>query len=169
VPESLVVDLGRGFRELLDALPIREAAAVARARVFSNAGRGEQTRGLFALVELYRAGPRQVWAPILLDVLAPGLLRSLQRLREEPPFMDPGDIAQQLVVELLHAAAYMPLPEDPAHLRRRLLARANQGVRRILARERRRQSGQVAFVEAAPVAETRRKSVAGFMGIHDGG
>jgi hypothetical protein len=98
-----------------------------------------------ALVLLYRSGPRQIWAPVLLDLLAPALLARLQRLRLEPPFMEEEDIRQQLVVELLRAAAYMPLPENSGFLRRRLLDRANQGVWRRLARESRRQRRQKSY------------------------
>jgi hypothetical protein len=98
-----------------------------------------------ALVLLYRTGPRPIWAPVLLDFLAPALLARLQRLRVEPPYMEEDDLRQQLVVELLHAAAVMPLPEEPTYLRRRLLDRANQGVRRPLARERRRQKRQKSY------------------------
>jgi hypothetical protein len=56
--------------------------------------------------------------------------------------MDAEDLSQQLVLELLLTAARMPLPTNPGYLRRRLMARANQGVRRWLEREGRRQRGQ---------------------------
>ena len=59
--------------------------------------------------------------------------------------MDEEDIRQQLVLELLHAAATMPLPAEPGYLKSRLMARANQGVRRWLAREGRRQLRQQSF------------------------
>ena len=56
--------------------------------------------------------------------------------------IDPEDVRQQLILELLQAAATMPLPENPCYLRRALMARANQGVRRRLVVERRRQLTQ---------------------------
>src|SRR4029077_5941982 len=99
-------------------------------------------RILMAIVLAYKAGPRKVWGPVLLDVMAPSLLARLRRLRAEPPVVDGEDIRQQLVLELLHAAARMPLPEEPGYLRSRLMARANQGVRRRLQREHRRQARQ---------------------------
>ena len=77
-----------------------------------------------------------------LTVVAPAILDRLQHLQAKPPVDDPEDVRQQLIVELLQAAASMPLPENPCYLRRALIARANQGVRRRLARERRIQFEQ---------------------------
>jgi hypothetical protein len=59
--------------------------------------------------------------------------------------METEDLRQQLIFEVLRAAADMPLPANPSYLRRRLMARANQGVRRWLEREGRRQRGQRSF------------------------
>ena len=118
---------------------------VERARDSSNRRRSERSLGLLAVVLAYRAGPRRVWGPVLLDLLAPAMLARLQRLRAEPPVMDEEDLRQQLVLEVLRAAAGMPLPENPIYLRSRLMARANQGVWRWLAREGRRQSRQHSF------------------------
>lgn len=142
---SLSADLREGFRRMDDGLSEADRIAVARARVLLNGRSGGRVSGLFAVVLAYRAGPRRIWGPVLLDVLAPALLASLQRLRPYPPVMDAEDIRQQLVVEVLQAAAAMPLPANPNYLRRRLMARANQGVRRWLEREGRRQRGQRSF------------------------
>ena len=145
---SLTVDLRDAYRQAAAGAPEEERAAFAQMRVLYRRGREERAASLFSLVLLYRAGPRQIWGPLLLDLLAPALLIRLQRLRQEPPFMDEEDVRQQLVVELLQAAAKMPLPENPNFLRSRLLARTNQEVRRKLAREHRRQARQ-----SAPEAE----------------
>jgi hypothetical protein len=142
---SLVVDLRDGYREVACALSEESSALLARARDSSNAGRRERGRSLRAIVDAYRAGPRELWGPVLLDLLAPALLARLQRLRAEPPAMDEEDIRQQLVLELLRAAATMPLPAEPGYLKSRLVARANQGVRRWLAREGCRQMRQQSF------------------------
>jgi hypothetical protein len=77
--------------------------------------------------------------------MAPAILASLQRLRELPPVMDAEDLRQYLILEVLSAAGEMPLPANPAYMRRRLMARANQGVRRWLERESRRQRRQRSF------------------------
>ena len=142
---SLISDLSAGYRQVQEVLSDRERAELARARDPSMQGRSQRGRSLVALVQLYRVGPRQLWAPVLLDLLAPAMLRRLQRLRDEPPVMVEEDIRQQLVLELLHAAATMPLPNNPAHVKAALLHRANQGVRRKLARERRRQRRQGSY------------------------
>lgn len=102
----------------------------------------ERGAKLEALVTAYRSGPRALWAPVLLDSLAWGLVASMRRLRREPPFMAEEDIGQHLVMALLSAAADMPLGGTCAYLDRRLLARANQLVRRCLERERRRLARQ---------------------------
>ena len=98
-----------------------------------------------AIVLAYREGPREVWGPILLEVLAPALLARLRRLRTEPPVVDDEDIRQQLVMEVLLAAARMPLPKEASYLRSRLMARANVAVRRWLQREYRQQTRQDSF------------------------
>jgi hypothetical protein len=54
------------------------------------------------------------------------------------------DIRQQLVVELLHLAETLPL-RDGRYLKRRLLLRTNQAVRRWLENECCRRRGQVSF------------------------
>jgi hypothetical protein len=142
---SFVADLRDGYQEVAYALSEESSDLRARARDSSNAGRGERGRSLRAIVDAYRVGPRELWGPVLLDLLAPALLARLQRLRAEPPAMDEEDIRQQLVLELLHAAATMPLPAEPGYLKSRLMARANQGVWRRLAREGRRQLRQQSF------------------------
>ena len=142
---SLSVELREAFREVADELPEAERGVVARVRDSSKRRRSERSLGLLAVVLAYRAGPRRVWGPVLLDLLAPALLARLQRLRAEPPVMDEEDLRQQLVLEVLRAAAAMPLPANPGYLRSRLMARANQGMWRWLAREGRRQSGQRSF------------------------
>jgi hypothetical protein len=141
---SLGVELREARRRVASTFPEFEAVALMQPRV-SSYRRGERPPGLMAVVLAYRSGPREFWGPVLLDLLAPALLASLQRLRPHPPVIDAEDLRQQLVLELLRAAAGMPLPTNPSYLRRRLMARANQGVRRRLEREGRRQRGQRSF------------------------
>jgi hypothetical protein len=138
---SLTADLREAYRRSSGGLPEKSRLSRVRARATYTDG-GERSRRLMVVVLAYRSGPRQRWAPILLDLLAPALLASLRRLRPEPPVLTEEDIRQQLVVEVLQAAATMPLPAKLSYLRRRLVARANQGVRRWLERERRRQGRQ---------------------------
>jgi len=139
---SFVADLADGYQKVACALSEESSALRARARDSSNAGRRERGRSLRAIVDAYRAGPRELWGSVLLDLLAPALLARLQRLRTELPVIDEEDIRQQLVFELLRAAARMPLPSEDRYLKTALIARANQGVCRWLAREARRQMNQ---------------------------
>jgi hypothetical protein len=72
--------------------------------------------------------------------MAPSLVWRLQRLWSATPSVDAEDIRQQLILELLRAGVSMPLPPHPSYLRRWLMARANQGVRRWLVKELRRKA-----------------------------
>jgi hypothetical protein len=110
---------------------------VARARATSNEASGDRDRLLEQIIRAYRSGAREIWAAVLLDLLTPALVDRLKRYRPEPPALDQEDIRQQLVLELLRAAASMPLPTGAGYVERRLVLRAGQGVRRWLARERR--------------------------------
>jgi hypothetical protein len=139
---SLTVDVHEGYQQAAEALNEEGHALVAAARGRRSRDGG---RSLMAIVLAYREGPRKVWGPVLLELMAPSLLARLRRLRTEPPVMEAEDVRQQLVVELLLAAARMPLPQEPGYLRSRLMARANQGVRRRLRREARRQARQESF------------------------
>jgi len=141
---SLAVELREARCQLGRVYPELELDIASRVRVLSNGRRGRRPV-LMAVVLAYRSEPRQVWGPVLLDVLAPALIAYLQRLRAHPPVMETEDLRQQLIFEVLRAAADMPLPANPSYLRRRLMARANQGVRRWLEREGRRQRGQRSF------------------------
>ena len=150
---SFVADLRAGYQEVACALSEESSALLAGARDSSNAGRRERGRSLRAIVDAYRAGPRELWGSVLLDLLAPALLARLQRLRTELPVIDEEDIRQQLVFELLRAAARMPLPREDRYLKTALIARANQGVCRWLAREARRQMIQ----QSVEAMEERRR------------
>jgi hypothetical protein len=110
---------------------------VSRARATTNEASGERDRLLLEIVLAYRRGPQNPWAAALLDLLTPAVLERLKRYDSEPPAIDPEDIRQQFVLELLTAAAKMPLPPGSGFIERRLILRAGQGVRRWLARERR--------------------------------
>src|SRR5260370_15509147 len=142
---SFVADLRDGYKEAACALSEESSALGARARDSANGGRRERGRSLRAIVDAYRAGPRELWGSILIDLLAPALLARLQRLRTELPLIDEEDIRQQLVFEFLRGAARMPLPSEDRYLKTALIARANQGVCRWLAREARRQMNQQSF------------------------
>lgn len=87
----------------------------------------------------YRRGPKTFWGPLLLELLAPKLTRKLARLSSVPPFVQPEDLAQLLVLELLQAASTFPLPADTRRWERSLRLEAVKQVTRSMKREGRRQ------------------------------
>jgi hypothetical protein len=100
---------------------------------------------LAATIRAYRRGPAGLWAPILLSMLGPALVRAAARLQVQPPAVDDEDIDQQIVMEALRAAAEMPLPDECRFVQRRLVLLASKRLRRWLERERRRQTSQESF------------------------
>jgi len=156
---SLSVDLRDGYRELARQVGEGVRLDLVRTRDLFNGGRLRRGEALLSAVIADRAGPKTIWGPVLLDLLAPAILDRLQHLKARPPVIDPEDVRQQLIFELLQAAGTMPLPENPCYLRRALMARANQGVRRKLVSERWRQLTQARLedvtTDARPAPRTR--------------
>lgn len=99
---------------------------------------------LTELVGHYRSGHREVWGPVLLEVMAPALFSQLERYRPQGPVVDSDDLAQQMLVEVLEAALSVPLPPGTQHVEQRLLWRVTKRMQRQLQRELRRRRGQVA-------------------------
>jgi hypothetical protein len=141
---SLADDLREGYRRVAAALPEEAIALVARARD-PRTSLAERNRYLAEVINAYRRGPRRLWGPVVLDLLAPAILERLQRLRVQPPAIDEEEVRQQFVAEVLRAAAYIPLPDHPGWVKGQILSRANQAVRRWLAREARRQGRQDSY------------------------
>jgi hypothetical protein len=133
---SLASQTRDGFEQAEGSLG-KNQGLVTRARATANERSGERDRLLGEIVWAYRSGDRPVWGAVLLDLLTPALLKKLQRYSPEEPVVDLEDIRQQLVVELLQAAATMPFSPAADFVERRLVLRAGQGVRRWLSRERR--------------------------------
>ena len=158
---SLSLDLRDGYRDLARQMGEAWRLELFPSRVLFNGGRPRRGALLRSVVLAYRAGPKSTWGPVLLELMAPAILDRLQHLQAKPPVIDPEDVRQQLIVELLLAAASMPLPENTCYLRRALMARANQGVRRKVAREGRIQLKQDPLddfptdAERAPSARAR--------------
>jgi len=142
---SLAADLSEDYRRAEGDLPEPASALLSRARDSSIYGTRERDRLLTDIVAAYRAGPRQLWAPVILDLLAPALVELLPLLRPELPVVDNEEIRQQLVMETLRAAAVMPIHERGGDTKVRLLARAYKYVVRWLVREGSRQHCQLSF------------------------
>jgi hypothetical protein len=81
---------------------------------------------------------------VILDLLAPSLVELLAWLRPEPPTFDEEEIRQQLVMEVLRAAASIPI-RDGFDMKVRLLARTYKYVVRRLGREGVRQRAQSSY------------------------
>ena len=142
---NLATDLRQGYKQVAEALAGGELELLARARDSANRTPAERNQLLGKIVAAYQRGPRQLWAPVILDLLAPALLDSLQWLRPEPPVVDDEEIRQQLVMEALRAAATIPIQTGGRRLKIRLLSQANRAVVRWLEEERIRQSWQQSF------------------------
>jgi hypothetical protein len=98
-----------------------------------------QDRVLAATLRAFRAGPASVWGPVVLEMLAPALVKLACRTLPVSPGIDEEDIQQQVIYEALRAATMMPLPPDCRFVQARLVKLANKRLRRWLAREQRRQ------------------------------
>lgn len=142
---NLATDLRQGYDQVAEALAGSELELLARARDSTNRTPAERNQILGKIVAAYQRGPRQLWAPVILDLLAPALLDSLQWLRPEPPVVDDEEIRQQLVMEVLRAAETIPIQTGGRRLKIRLLYQANRAVVRWLGEERSRQSWQQSF------------------------
>jgi hypothetical protein len=138
------IELRKGYEQVAASLPTEALERVARARDSINAELAERNRLLAEVVTAYRAGLPHLWGPVILDLLAPSLVELLAWLRPEPPTIDEEEIRQQLVVEVLRAAARIPI-RDGFDMKVRLLARAYKYVVRWLAREGVRQGAQCSY------------------------
>jgi hypothetical protein len=150
---SFATELREGYLSVEGSLSPQELALVKRARDLINVSAPGRNRLLAQIVCAYRIGPRHVWGPVILDLLAPALIEMLQDFRLEPPAIDDEEeIRQQLVYEVLRAAARIRLLENGHLTRFRIKSRALTGMLRWLAREGRRQRRQVSY-EALEDAE----------------
>jgi hypothetical protein len=77
---------------------------------------------LLAIVRAYRADSQ--WGSVLVDLLRAEISNRLRRMRPRPPVIRDGDLRQQMVVEVLEAAAEMPMPPETRHVDRRIVRRA---------------------------------------------
>jgi len=134
----------RASYETAGELPQDALGLLARARDTLNLGRANRDWLLADLVTAYRAGSRQLWGPVILDLLAPAMVELLGTLRPEPPLLDEDEVRQQLVLEVLQAAATIPI-RDGFDMKVRLLARAYKYVVRWLVREGLRQGEQCSY------------------------
>jgi hypothetical protein len=103
------------------------------ARVLADPDSSPELRdaALLVVVLAYRADKR--WSELLLKVLQPEMARRLnKRLRPRPPVISDADLRFQFTLEVLEAAAFMPMPADARHVDRRVVRRAGMVVWRWL-------------------------------------
>jgi DNA-directed RNA polymerase specialized sigma24 family protein len=109
-----------------------------------------------AVLRSYRRGPADFWGPVLLEMLAPSLVRLAARLTPLPPTIGPADIQQQLVIEALEAAQQIPARDGSPVVKRWLSLEIRRRVGRWLAREALRQAESleaVAYEEPGSLPE----------------
>ncbi|HEY2593184.1 MAG TPA: hypothetical protein VGK33_04720 [Chloroflexota bacterium] len=100
------------------------------------AGTDEPELSWTALLEAYRAGPKEQWSGVLIERLGPWLASARQRLFAVPPYLDDDDVAQQLVFVVLRVAErWQPQCED-RWVPRKLIEAAESRVRAWLCREK---------------------------------
>lgn len=135
--ESLASTIHEGFlavagRPESQVDPV-ELRARARDRSLSPAERDD----VFAVaVYNYRAGPREVWGPVVLELLAPAITRRVSLLvPPEGGIKDSEDLSHQYLLEVLRAVAKLPMRRSSNYLRLRVLRRADKGIGRWLEKE----------------------------------
>jgi hypothetical protein len=144
--DSLAARIRSGYLEALAARPLEvlhgldseatpeDAVRQARSRRVSLQTRD---RILEAIVRAYRIGQRQLWGPVLLEILGPQLTEAVQQFHILAPLVDGEDLGQQLVLEVLSAATTVPIPEGARWVEQRLLRRAGFNLARWLYKQTR--------------------------------
>jgi len=96
-----------------------------------------------AVVRSYRRGPRDVWAPVLLQMLAASLCERAEKLFSTIGTVSQEDIEQQLVLEVLRLAGRMAVKDRISFADGALVTEASKQVSRWLRRMNRRQHDSV--------------------------
>jgi hypothetical protein len=81
-----------------------------------------------AVVRCCRQRDARLWTPVLLYMLAPAIINEAYRLALAVLRIDPIEIQQQLLVEVLAAAASLPLDERSRRVQTRLVKAASRQV-----------------------------------------
>ena len=144
--DSIAVRIRLGYLEALATQPLEVLEGLDTEASAENAvrqARGRQVplqtrdRILEAVVRAYRIGGRQLWGPVLLEILGPQLTEAVQQYGILAPLVDSDDLGQQLLLEVLSAATTVPIPEGARWVEQRLLRRAGFNVARWLFKQSR--------------------------------
>lgn len=142
---TFAAELREGFMRIAGCFSEEELALIRRARDPILTHTVERNRLLTQVLCAYRRGPKERWGPVVVDLLAPGLVLMLPGLRPLPPVIDEDEIRQQLVVEALRAAATVPLLDSGRQTRFRITSRVYTNMLRWLGKEGRRRRAQVSL------------------------
>jgi hypothetical protein len=92
-----------------------------------------------AVVRSYQRGPRSIWAPVLLEMLAPAIMRRLASISVEASEAQAEDVEQQLVAMILRKALRLREPQEFRFIDGRTVLWSKERVLRWLRRARQRQ------------------------------
>ena len=133
---SLSEHIASGYQVVIERWPEDDLPVLVRMRARDRTRSIEERDvTLREAVQAYRRGPRNKWGPVVLELLAPAILVRLGLFEELLPVIPLEDLRQQLVVEVLDAAAHMPLPDNARYIKQRVMRRAAKRMTRWLARE----------------------------------
>lgn len=110
----------------------------------------EQGAVLAAVIRCYRKAPTPAWAALLLELLSPALVATSIRFVYAPVGVDEEDVQQQVVVEALHAAWHMRLPEQRGFTLARLTDWTVSRTARMLLRNTRAETESLEQVDGQP-------------------
>jgi DNA-directed RNA polymerase specialized sigma24 family protein len=114
----------------------------------------EQGAVLAAVIRCYRRTPTPGWSALLLEMLSPTLVASSIRFTYSPVGVDEEDVQQQVMVEALHAAWHMRLPQEPGYTLARLSDWAVSRTARMLLRNTRAETESLEQVDRQPERRT---------------
>ena len=133
---SLSKHIASGYQVVIERWPEDDLPVLVRMRARDRTRSIEERDvTLREAVQAYRRGPRSKWGPVVLELLAPAIMVRLGLFEEQWPVIGLDDLRQQLVVEVLDAAAHMPLPDNARYIKQRVMRRAAKRMTRWLARE----------------------------------
>ncbi len=88
---------------------------------WTNTRQHEQDDVWLAVVRCWRQRNPRLWGPVLLQMLAPALINETYRMALAEPRIDPVDVQQHLVAEVLTAAGSLPQEDGPHRVRAQLI------------------------------------------------
>lgn len=138
---------GRVEEPLLAGLDARALVSVMRDPARSL---DEQGAILATVIRCYRRAPTPAWSALLLEMLSPTLVATSIRFMYAPVGVDEEDVQQQVLVEALHAAWHMRLPEQTGFTLARLTDWTVSRTARMLLRNTRAETESLEQIDGQP-------------------